>query len=686
MKRFLAAILSILLITSLLAGCESTEDGDPSIGVVSDVLTEPNDTQVTEAVALVEQILGKDIEAATLNVESVQEVDGKKVVHCVQNYKGVEIVDSSLVAIGGEDARVIGVYYDLSEAFGKGFEADVQEAKRIPDWMKDFTIGDMLVTYDTDSLRPVICLDGETPAVARQFDITLQDKDGAFCYTVVSDLTGEGYYQYYSDYMGFNSTQTQDGIFVAEDAGAHYAYDMEHGVYVTKFSDADESEIDAYYDGSGAKVEKNFIYRLSGDANDQMVLEALDCMANVMQWYEDQFGYRGVDGKGGEALVMVGAPVEKVGSIAANLSETGHAFIMAVTEDGKTAVAAPEIMAHEMGHAVLKNVVGLKPLNEGAALHEAISDVFACLYDPDEDWCVGNGIAGVSSRNISKYNLTMADFRYNYEYQKNEDKSYTYVGDQKIRTYLTQQLSILRGTDKECNRGRYHNASIVSGVMHKVWRDVFNKDSAQFGQVLMDSLQYLPRTATFVQFRAAFMYSARKLGGSKIAERVGTLFDTVGIYHNPDNFAVIQEKEIPNTLIEMMDKNYGDVRAMAWDSCDFTETDTNWYCLCEKDGYRLTFIYEGTDEANPKTLPWGLYLFCYKEQVDPVPVIKGLKFTMTYAEIAEKFDITPLENTEYESDEYPVLARIETEEYTIELYFTGFDENAVFDGVAISPR
>lgn len=675
MKRTISLLLSMISILFLLAGCSAKEEAS-NIGP-GNTPTQATEPSVQIAADVISQALDVEIDAQTLEVDTLHEIDGQTIAHCTQNYLGLEILDSSIVAIGGEEPQVIGTYYDLSEAFGEDFDAAVQQASQVPDWMKDQVIDGMTVTYHTDTLKPVIHLDEDKPVIAIQFDVSLGD----LRYTMVMDPSGETCYQYTTSMLGFTSTQTQDGTWVAEQDGKYYAYDMQHNIYISNICVMDEDILDKYYDGTGALVEDYLIRELTGGSSDQFTLRLLDATADVMQWYEDQFDYRGVDGTGGEAMCII-IDKSKLGSIAANTCEKGHVFLLAYNFIMESIADAPEIFAHEMGHAVLKNVVGLKNSNQSGSLHEAISDVFACLYDPDGDWEIGDGLHGVSSRNIAKYDRTMQDFRYDYQYLPNVlDGTVEYIGDNNLLTYLRSKVV---GT-QSCSYGKYYNAAIVSGVLHKIWQDVFNKDDALMGQILMDSLQYLPRSADFYQFRAAFMYACRKVTDSKTTQKVGMFFDKVRIYHDSDHYKAVQEMDTPDTLLEILDRTYGEICAMNWDSRDHGNVYDYWFCYFGKGDYSLHLTYIGTEEPDVNALPESLDLFYINEKVPvgSVQITKGLTFGMTYGEIAEKFAISPLENTEYAGSEYPVVAWIETDEHRFCLIFTGVDENAVFNGVSI---
>lgn len=674
MKRFFSFLLIFCLLATAFAGC--AQSGPSGIA--------PSESE--QAAELMSEIFGQPVSADSLQVQSMQTIDGQLVTHCSQTYKGVEIYDSGIVTIDGDDeALVIGTYYNMAEAFGDDFDALVQQASQVPDWMVDGYYDDLEVTYHTDTLRPVIYIYEGMPIVAIEFDMTLSGNGSSERYTMVMDAQGKTCYEYSSNLMGFNPTSTQSGVTIAEKDGKYYAYDMENSVYVSNVVTLDDDELDSFYDGTGAKLDVNLIYRLKGSSSDNMALDVLSTMSDVMQWYKDKFGYYGVDGKGGEAMAIVGVDYDKLSSIAANACEKGHVFLFSVDDNSKTAADAPEILAHEMCHAVLKNVVGLSNKNQSGSLHEAISDVFACLYDPDSDWVIGSALGKKQEKNIAGNNRIMDDFRYDWQYMKDYDKGgYIYLGEDNILTYIRKKIV----GETSCSIEKYRNSEIVSGAMYKIWKNVFNMDDDLMGKTLMDCLQYLPGDADFSQFRAAFMYSTGKLVGTEAARRVGTQFDAVGIRQDKNQYTTIRSRENPDYLLDMMEMTYGQVRMMNWDSCNFTETFENWYCLCDKEGVSLNFCYEGTDEAQADALPISANLFDNWSPVRAVPIADDLYLSMTYGEIAKIYDISPLVNTQYNSSEYPISAEIIIGEYNFELYFNydGVDETAVLYGVAITPK
>ena len=254
-----------------------------------------------------------------------------------------------------------------------------------------------------------------------------------------------------------------------------------------------------------------------------------------------------------------------------------------------------------------------------------------------------------------------------------------YIGDSKILVFIRKTSLDLRN-DYGSTLGSYHNAKIVGGVMYHVWDEVFDRDSELMGEVLMDSLHYLPSSANFSQFRDAFMYSTGKLVGRESMRRVGLQFDVAGIYYNAENYVAFRGADTPSCLVDALQTTYGEVRMLEWDSCDVTETDQNWYCLCEKAGVTLNWTYAGQNAEDPTALPVRVRLNDYAATLHPVPIAAGITLGMTWGAIAEKVSLSPSANgTSGES-----VAVVALQDYTLELTFRGSGSEAVLIGACVS--
>jgi len=139
-----------------------------------------------------------------------------------------------------------------------------------------------------------------------------------------------------------------------------------------------------------------------------------DTIANaqsVMGFMREHFGRDGWDAKGATLSVVVHASEPGMGGAKMNNAywdtQAGKMFI----GDGDGRMFTPlglskDIIAHELGHAILESEVNMGFEGQQGALHESFGDVMGSLVDAD-DWQIGEdsftpGKPGDSLRDMSK--------------------------------------------------------------------------------------------------------------------------------------------------------------------------------------------------------------------------------------------------------------------------------------------
>ena len=138
-----------------------------------------------------------------------------------------------------------------------------------------------------------------------------------------------------------------------------------------------------------------------------------DTVANaseVMTFLKDHFGRNGLDGKGAKLDVVVHARDPQFGGKMNNAYWDGQAGKMYIGDgDGRTFTPlgqAKDIIAHEVGHAILESEITMGFNGQEGALHESFGDVIGALVDSD-DWQIGEdaytpGQKGDALRDMSK--------------------------------------------------------------------------------------------------------------------------------------------------------------------------------------------------------------------------------------------------------------------------------------------
>ena len=193
----------------------------------------------------------------------------------------------------------------------------------------------------------------------------------------------------------------------------------------------------------------------------------------------------------------------------------------------------------------------------------------------------------------------MSDFRYDYEYASKMD-DYKYYKDEywgPIAASLEYLRSLKVGTTS-CNHAKYHNSMIVSHTLYNIWKDVLKKDSDTFGQILFQSLYYLPSNADFSDFCDAFIYSMSKYCDDAITLSAAGKFGNAGIQTQNGNIASMKAKD--TTVFSCFDMSYSEIEnMMVWD--DFTFYDSfedpgSWTVVASKDDASL-ILYQMRDDS-----------------------------------------------------------------------------------------
>lgn len=589
-------------------------------------------------------------------VSDVQDYGDETIVRYAQTYRGVEIYGSSLMSSSADEEFLEGTYYDLSEAFDDTFDAQVAEASQVPEWMTAVTYEGETLTYSPDTLRAVIYITpNNTAVVAREFEITLSSGDLSCAFRLVTDIPGTVIYTYECLFSSYESaTITNDGqeLEVIAEGNQFYAYNEEHNYYVFH-TDSDKGIQDNYIGKNGAQFDLDLMYSTSKDHWDsgraEDVFNTMLVYNDVAAWYRDTFGYVGIDGKGGTGVLVIKG---QFGSIAQNKGEKGYIIVAGTDKNGVGVIQAPEILAHEYGHAVFRNICGLKTTNEQAALHEGLADTFGALYLGDGSWHIGTALADIGGdRNIpSTSNKTYSDYQYDdtRDYTDNEIKPEGLESWDIIQYHITQGTTIINFETDLSTLHCHENGEIISHTLYQVWKKVFNKNDVEFGQVLFRSLRYLSANATFAEFREAFLYAMRlSYPPEKVAAAQGC-FSNAGIEQPEKGNIVYIEKQTAGSsevsMLDMASMTYGELSKLTWDQFFTIEIEENTWSV---QGYigecYYIFHFDGTAPDTEGAIPWLIIGKDLRPSGRKLNIDGNIRCGMTYAEVDAIMDLPPLQ-------------------------------------------
>ncbi|MFF2010617.1 M4 family metallopeptidase [Streptomyces sp. NPDC058195] len=231
--------------------------------------------------------------------------------------------------------------------------------------------------------------------------------------------------------------------------------------------------------------------------------------SKVYEYYKDQIGRDGVDGKGGTIYSVV--------NVASNGKDYANAFwdgskMVYGHMDGVPLSVGLDVVGHEMTHGVTEHSAGLVYLNQSGALNEAISDYFGNAMETADK---GVAMSDPTSGLIGEYLCN---------------------GTKPLEECALRDLNDGRSAQKDYepipldidNGGVHYNSTIVGGAL---WDMRKNIDSKLADRIIYRSAQnYLTPLSGFTDMRNAVTLAARSLDVSAAdLAAIDKAFDTHGI-------------------------------------------------------------------------------------------------------------------------------------------------------------
>ncbi len=224
-------------------------------------------------------------------------------------------------------------------------------------------------------------------------------------------------------------------------------------------------------------------------------------------YWLNTFNWNSYDGKGASIYSFVRVAEEDGGGMD-NAFWNGFA---AFYGEGRTfffdLAGALDVVAHELGHAVIEHTANLEYQDESGALNESYADILAVGVDRDE-WLIGDGIVrpGIVACNC----LRDMQFPKNGIDPQPEHMNEKYVGPDDFGGV-------------HINSGIVNRAFVLFATHPAVGLD---KAERVFFKALRD---YLVKSSEFFDGRLAVIQSANELYGSVVADAAASAFDAVGI-------------------------------------------------------------------------------------------------------------------------------------------------------------
>lgn len=231
--------------------------------------------------------------------------------------------------------------------------------------------------------------------------------------------------------------------------------------------------------------------------------------AKVYEYYKDEIGRDGIDGKGGS--------IHSVVNVASNGKDYANAFwdgdkMVYGHMNGVPLSVGLDVVGHEMTHGVTEHSAGLVYLNQSGALNEAISDYFGNAMETADK---GVAMSDPTSGLIGEYLCN---------------------GTKPLEECALRDLNDGRNAQKDYepitldidNGGVHYNSTIVGGAL---WDIRKNLDPKLADRIVYRSAQnYLTPLSGFTDMRNAVTLAAKSLKVSKAdLATIAKAFDAHGI-------------------------------------------------------------------------------------------------------------------------------------------------------------
>ncbi len=509
---FSLLLAAILMISCGLSACSLTLPeflnpenlGFPDLGKHS---TDPvREAPSSDAATLTDVFALDASELSSLDKTGSVAYGDETVTRYKQSFGGLEIYNSSICVISGEEQAAFGCYYDLSDAFGEELDALAQEAAREPDWLAEALAATTEV--ECTLCKPVIFItEDHTAVVARQINLAWNGLEAE----LVVSLDGQTVYALDSGCISYAPATLTSGdlsAIGAEKDGRYYAYNTGDNFFV--LAQSSEDAANKLGNQKNFRAEEQKIYSLkSADwsgKTDRAVFETYLAFKTVYDWFAITFDQHGLDNNGTALAIVVN---DNGKGNYKNIGDKGLVFYLETNKKGDTLLAAPEILVHEYTHGILRNQISLNTEYESGALHEAIADTFAAVYLRNEAWVIGEGVD--SRKDLANGTAGSKDSARQAPTHMDDYIEDRWEPDEGL-IYDIQEFLMGLALGDPASKHTHQNSHIISHTLYLIWRDVFDGDWDGFGRVLYRTIRYLPSNAGFSAFRDAFVYATVREG------------------------------------------------------------------------------------------------------------------------------------------------------------------------------
>ena len=276
----------------------------------------------------------------------------------------------------------------------------------------------------------------------------------------------------------------------------------------------------------------DFFIASSEDNNwsDASAVSAHTNMAQVFEYFYDNFGRRGIDGDGDTIISLI--HVTDGGESMSNAYWNGR--FIAYGDGGealKPLAGSLDVAAHEFSHGLIERTVNLEYQFQSGALNESIADVFGVLID-DEDWLVGEDV-------VSPDYFPSGALRSMIDPHNGGNPVDFFWQPSHMREYVELDID-------DDNGGVHVNSGIPNKAAYLLAEAIGREKLGQIYYRVLDA-RYLNATSGFTDMRLAVVQAAIDLYGEDSDEfnSAAAAFDQVGITGD-EELVASEPEELPS--------------------------------------------------------------------------------------------------------------------------------------------
>lgn len=309
--------------------------------------------------------------------------------------------------------------------------------------------------------------------------------------------------------------------------GTYYLFDISRAMYNSKNNEG----VIATYDASNTSPNGNLSATILSSSNNKWDAKAVSVQyfaTATYEYYRTVHGLNSINNQGCSIPMIVNVSNENGTSMENAFWNGKAAFFGNGGSTYKPLAGGFDVIAHELGHAVIGSSANLEYEGQSGALNESFADISGCMLDRN-DWKVGEDVVKPGAPGFPSGAI--------------RDMSNPHNGGSGNNSPCWQPANLSEIYTGTADNGGVHINSGIPNYAFYLFANQVSREKAE--KVYYRALfNYLTRSSQFIDARLAVIQSAKDLYGDNSQEMNAAVsaFDNVGI---SDGTATNKETPIP---------------------------------------------------------------------------------------------------------------------------------------------